>query len=81
MTYKLTADIGDMSRDEAAALVRAIIKAHGITLVEGVMDEGSSVASRPSQVFTRVGEGTYSVGGSGGGGARGVRPAAPDKEK
>jgi hypothetical protein len=52
MTYTLTADIGDMSRVEAAALVRAIIKAHGITFVEGVMDEGSPVASRPSRIFT-----------------------------
>jgi len=80
MPYKLTADIGDMSRDEAAALVRAIIKAHGITFVEGVMDEGIPVASRPSRIFTSIREGGHFVGG-GGGGAGGVRLSLPDKDE
>ena len=78
MTYKLTADIGDMSRAEAAALIRAIIEIHGTSLVDGVMDEGSSVASRPSLVSTRVGDWEVPyVGGGGGGGTRGETPPSP----
>lgn len=36
MTYKLTADIGDMSVAEAQALIRAIIEVHGPTPVDEV---------------------------------------------
>lgn len=42
MTYTLTADIGDMSRAEAAALVRAILEQYGSSLVEAEVNRNAA---------------------------------------
>ena len=59
MTYKLTADIGDMSRDEAQALIRAFIEAHGPSLVEEVWRDLFEVHGLPlmgGATTTRLGD-------------------------
>ena len=54
MTYKLTADIGDMSRAEAAALVRAILQQYGSSLVDAEVKRNAERCAGEEDVFVRT---------------------------